>query len=187
MTNFTLIDYPAHSDTHNAMIKVRGASAIAAVVLPSEGVRLYYSELLSDRKRVNIREVTRGWPEPAVYFNGQYATTRDLYAKAYRTWTPMAAAAVDRNSSISPPEVHVFFVDRKSRLSRVVRKGTETWPGMLSHSKNFSHHRHLHLCQTKIANSTLSTTTYSVLHGRRIRHQDPEDGRHNPPHHQRPP
>lgn len=138
MTNFTLIDYPAYSDTHNAIIKVRGASAIATVVLPSEGVRLYYSELLSDRKNVNIREVTRGWPEPAVYFNGQYATTRDLYAKAYRTWTPMAAAAVDRNNSISPPEVHVFFVDRKSRLSRVVRKGTETWPGMLSHSKNFS-------------------------------------------------
>lgn len=127
-TNFTLIDYPTYSDTHNAIIKVRDASAMAAVVLPSEGVRLYYSELLSDRKKVNIMEVTRGWPEPTVYFNGQYATKRDLYAKAYRTWTPLAAAAVDRNNSISPPEVHVFFVDRKSRLSRVVRKGTETWP-----------------------------------------------------------
>ncbi|PVH88853.1 hypothetical protein DL98DRAFT_580404 [Cadophora sp. DSE1049] len=126
--NFTLVDYPAYSDTHNAIIRIRAASALTAVILPSEGVRLYYSDLLADRKKINVMEVTRGWPEPTEYFEGRGQNTRDLHAKAYRTWTALTAAAVDRNDGSTPAEVHVFFVDRKSRLSRVVRKGTETWP-----------------------------------------------------------
>lgn len=127
-TDFTFVDHPAYSDTHNAIVKVRAASALAAVTLPSEGVRLYYSDLLADRKKISVMEVTRGWPEPIDYFEGQSQNTRDLHAKAYRTWTALTAAAVDRNDGTRLAEVHVYFVDTKSRLSRVVRKGTETWP-----------------------------------------------------------
>ncbi|KAK0109857.1 hypothetical protein ONS95_002527 [Cadophora gregata] len=127
-TNLTLVDYPAFSDTHRAIIKVHTASTVAAVILPSEGVRLYYSELLPDSKKIGVMEVARGWPEPTEYFAGASQNTRDLHAKAYRTWSALTAAAVDRNDGTTPVEVHVFFVDNKSRLSRVVRKGAETWP-----------------------------------------------------------
>ncbi|KAG4442069.1 hypothetical protein IFR05_002463 [Cadophora sp. M221] len=127
-TNFTLVDYPAFSDTHRMVTRVLDKSSLVAVVLPSEGVRLYYQEKPKDSKKIGISELSRGWPTPPLIFQDSIEASRHLDVDARGTGTPLTAAAVDTNDGTRLAEVHIFFVDKKSRLSRVLRVGSETYP-----------------------------------------------------------
>ncbi|KAH7336246.1 hypothetical protein BKA65DRAFT_30278 [Rhexocercosporidium sp. MPI-PUGE-AT-0058] len=127
-TNFTLVDYPAFSDTHRMIIRTPAASSLVAVVLPSEGVRLYYQEKRTSGKKIDITEVSRGWAVPVVGFDNRAEASRLLDVEAHSTGTALTAAGVGTNDGTMSAEVHIFFVDSESRLSRVVRVGSETYP-----------------------------------------------------------
>ncbi|KAL2069002.1 hypothetical protein VTL71DRAFT_15340 [Oculimacula yallundae] len=124
--SFTL-GWHAVVNSNAALTTLSGPSSLTAVILPSTGVRLFYSEKSQGYIKSDIIELDRGWFELDPAFLMEVNTAKRLNADAYPS-SPLTAAAVDPNDGTVSAEVHIFFIDSRSRLSRIVRSGSETYP-----------------------------------------------------------
>jgi hypothetical protein len=120
------------SITQSRITALTATSSLAAVYLPSYGIKLYFLVESADRATTTIAEISRGWPWWSSSESAPQLGTNNtvlLDTTVHDTEISLAAAAVELplNSTTRLVEIHVYFVDMYQNVSRMKWSRDDGW------------------------------------------------------------